>query len=67
MSYKTTDVTKEVRIDVADQRIKFNHDFEIKVDYCRCESCGEDLDFQLESDNCGDLQITVARCNCTQD
>lgn len=67
MSCQIADVTKEVKIDVADQVVKFEYEFEVKVDYCRCEECGEDLDFQLESDNCGDLQITVARCNCNQD
>lgn len=67
MKFQATDIKKEVKIDVADQVVKFVHEFEIKVDYCRCEECGEHLDFQLESDGCGDLQITVARCDCTQD
>ena len=67
MSQKAIEITKEIKIDVEDQVVKFDRDLEIRVDYCRCEDCGEDLEFQLESDSYGDLQITVARCNCSQD
>ena len=39
-------------------------DINIQVDYVKCRDCGEELDFALESDYCGDLQINVERCNC---
>ena len=39
-------------------------DFNIQVDYVKCRDCGEELDFTLESDSSGDLQIDVERCDC---
>ena len=39
-------------------------EIQVQVDYVRCEECGEDLEFRLESDSYGDLQITVERCTC---
>jgi len=37
---------------------------EIQVDYVKCQECGEELEFILNSDSYGDLQIMVDRCEC---
>ena len=39
-------------------------DFDIQVDYVRCKECSAELDFSLDCDIYGDLQIEVERCTC---
>lgn len=54
MVSENTKITKEVEIT-------------IQVDYVECERCGKHLDFTLESDNYGDLQISVAPHSCNEE
>lgn len=48
-------------------KVEVEKSLEIQVDYVRCEECGKELEFTLDSDGCGDLQITVERCKCEED
>lgn len=36
----------------------------VQVDYVKCKECGEELEFTLECDGWGDLQIEVEKCDC---
>ena len=38
--------------------------FSVQVDYVKCNECAAELEFSLESDGYGDLQITVDKCDC---
>ena len=48
------------------EQVTIEKDFTIQVDYVKCRECGEELDFKLESDSYGDLQITVDKCDCEE-
>ena len=38
----------------------------VTVDYLKCDECGQALDFDASVDGDGDLQIKVAKCDCTE-
>lgn len=42
-------------------------DFSIQVDHVKCKECSSELEFSLDCDSYGDLQIEVERCTCEDD
>lgn len=46
------------------QKVEVEKKIDIQVDYVRCQDCGEEVGFTLDSDSYGDLQITAERCTC---
>lgn len=58
---------KEVEIFVEEDSVKVKKEFDFSIDSVACEACGEHLMFKVDVDSCGDLNITVEKCDCDND
>lgn len=46
------------------ESVEIKKEFDVQIDFVECYECGKNLDFTAASDSHGDIQITVAKCDC---
>lgn len=61
---ETFTVTKEIEIDVEDSKVTTTKQIELQIDYVECSKCGNEMDFRVDTDNYGDMQISAEPCQC---
>lgn len=44
--------------------IKKEIEIDIQIDHISCDECGDELNYDVTTDNFGDLQIKVSPCKC---
>lgn len=49
------------------EKIEVSKTIDIQIDYVKCNECGEDMEFSVESDSYGDIQIIVEKHECQSD
>ena len=47
--------------------VKKEVEFDIQIDFIKCNNCGEELSFTAETDSFGDIQAFVDKCDCQDD
>ena len=40
---------------------------EVQIDFVKCSCCSAELDVNIETDNFGDIQIYVDKCECSDE
>lgn len=48
------------------EQVTVKREVEVQVDYVKCNNCSEELEFTLSSDEWGDIQVFVDKCDCEE-
>lgn len=57
-------IKKKILVDVDGELVGLEKEMDIQIDYVSCDKCGDSLNFSVECDHYGDLQIDVQPHQC---
>ena len=61
---ETITIQKKIVFDIDNETVCLEKEMDIQIDYVSCDKCGDSLDFTIECDTYGDLQIEVQPHQC---
>lgn len=57
-------IEKTIEVELDGNTIELKKEIKVQIDYVGCDNCGSEIEFEIQKDAFGDLQIMIDHHKC---